>query len=93
MRHYESLEGDKWSFADTDFDEDGNVINEIVKQKIEENSLTEIPEHKYKEWLAAEEIKRIEVANALSKLPSQEEREKNKIELIILNLLSEGGLI
>ena len=67
--------------------EEGEKIVDSTLVKVE--SLGELYSWNYdtKEWCLDEEKVRI------SKLPTQEELEKAKIEVIVLNLMLEGGLI
>ena len=93
MKHYKNTENKVFGFDDNCFDEEGKCINEYALKVIEENNLVEITQeeaeairnYKSPEQLAEEE--------RLAKLPTTEEREKMKIELILMNLLEQGGMI
>ena len=65
--------------------EEGEKIIDGVLIKIE--SLGDLYSWNGSEWYLDEEKVRI------SKLPSQEELEKNKIELVVLDLLTEAGVL
>ena len=93
MINYKNEENGIFEFDDDCFDENGKCINEYAFKVIKENSLVKITKeeadvirnYKSSEQLAEEE--------RLAKLPTTEEREKMKIELILINLLEQGGMI
>ena len=93
MKNFKNLEDKVFCFDLDCFDEEGKCINEYALKVIEENNLVEITKeeadairnYKSSEQLAEEE--------RLAKLPTTEEREKMKIELILINLLEQGGMI
>ena len=96
MKNYKNLEDKVFCFDLDCFDEEGKCINEYALKVIEENSLIEITKeeadairnYKSSEQLAEEEN--------LAKLPSQEDLEKAKFEIIALEMLmqlKEEGVI
>ena len=68
------------------------VSQEVFNTSIQENHnyLNEDLKTETRDMRTAEEIVEEE---RLAKLPSAEEREKMKIELILINLLEQGGMI
>ena len=93
MKNFKNKENTLFGFDDDCFDENGKCINEYAFKVIKENNLVKITKeeadairnYKSSEQLAEEE--------RLAKLPTTEEREKMKIELILINLLEQGGMI
>ena len=93
MKNYKNEQNQVYAFDDDCFDENGQVINEVAKKIINDNSLVKITEeeadairnYKSPEQLAEEE--------RLAKLPSQEEILSDKITLKALELITELGLV
>ena len=93
MKNFKNSANIIFAFDNDCFDEEGKCINEFALKVIDENNLVEITKeeadairnYKSSEQLAEEE--------RLAKLPTTEEREKMKIELILINLLEKGGMI
>ena len=93
MKNYKNTENKVFSFDDDCFDENGKCINEYALKVIEENSLVEITEEEaeiIRNYKTAEQLAEEE---RISKLPSSDELEKNKIELVVLDLLTEAGVL
>ena len=93
MKYYKNTESKLWAFDDDCFDENGKCINEYALKVIEENSLVEITEEEaeiIRNYKTAEQLAEEE---RISKLPSSDELEKNKIELVVLDLLTEAGVL
>ena len=93
MKYYKNIESKLWAFDDDCFDENGKCINEYAFKVIKENSLVEITEEEaeiIRNYKTAEQLAEEE---RISKLPSSDELEKNKIELVVLDLLTEAGVL
>ena len=75
------------------FDVDGKCINEYALKVIEENSLIEITKEEAEAIRNYKSPEQIAEEERISKLPTTEEQEKMKIELILINLLEQGGMI
>ena len=96
MKNFKNSANTIFAFDDDCFDEEGKCINEYALKVIEENNLIEITQeeaeairnYKSPEQLAEEE--------RLAKLPSQEDLEKSKFEIIAIEMLmqlKEEGVI
>ena len=93
MRNFKNKENTLFGFDDDCFDENGKCINEYALKVIQENNLVEITEEEaeiIRNYKTAEQLAEEE---KISKLPSSDELEKNKIELVVLDLLTEAGVL
>lgn len=87
MKHYKNDKKELFAFDLDCFDEKGNCINEYALKVIEENNLVEITTEEaeaIKNYKTAEQIAEEE---RLAKLPSQEQLQRNTIELVALDLI------
>lgn len=96
MKKYRDLNNVIWEFEDNCFDKEGQVINEYVEKKIELNLLlpcTDEEAEAIRNYKSAEQLAEEE---RLAKLPSQEDLEKAKFEIIAIEMLmqlKEEGVI
>ena len=93
MKNFKNKENALFGFDDDCFDVDGKCINEYALKVIEENSLIEITKEEAEAIRNYKSPEQIAEEERLAKLPTTEEREKMKIELILINLLEQGGMI
>ena len=93
MKNFKNKENTLFGFDDDCFDENGKCINEYALKVIEENSLIEITKEEAEAIRNYKSPEQIAEEERLAKLPTTEEREKMKIELILMNLLEQGGMI
>ena len=93
MKNFKNLEDKIFCFDLDCFDEEGKCINEYALKVIEENSLIEITEEEADAIRNHKSIEQLAEEERISKLPTTEEQEKMKIELILINLLEQGGMI
>ena len=89
MKHYKNEKNKLWAFDDDCFDEEGKCINEYALKVIEENSLIEITKEEEEIIRNYKSIEQLAEEERISKLPTTEEQEKMKIELILINLLEQ----
>ena len=93
MKKFKNEEKQVYAFDDDCFDEEGKCINEYALKIIEENNLVEITKEEADEIRNYKSSEQLAEEERLAKLPTTEEREKMKIELILINLLEQGGMI
>ena len=93
MKYYKNIESKLWAFDDDCFDENGKCINEYAFKVIKENNLVKITKEEADAIRNYKSPEQIAEEERLAKLPTTEEREKMKIELILMNLLEQGGMI
>ena len=93
MKKYKDLNNGIWLFEDNCFDDEGQVINKYVIEKIKLNSLAQCTDEEVDEIINYKSPEQIAEEERLAKLPTNEEQEKMKIELILINLLEQGGMI
>ena len=93
MKNFKNKENTLFGFDGDCFDVDGKCINEYALKVIEENSLIEITKEEAEAIRNYKSPEQIAEEERLAKLPTTEEREKMKIELILINLLEQGGMI
>ena len=93
MKNFKNLEDEIFCFDLDCFDEEGKCINEYALKVIEENSLIEITEEEADAIRNHKSPEQIVEDERLAKLLSEEEREKIKIEIVALDLLTELGVI
>ena len=93
MKEFKNANNMIYAFDDNCFDENGKCINEYALKVIEENSLVEITEEEAEIIRNYKSPEQIAEEERISKLPSSDELEKNKIELVVLDLLTEAGVL
>ena len=93
MKNYKNLEDKVFCFDLDCFDEDGKCINEYALKVIEENNLIPITHEEAEAIRNYKSAEQLAEEERLAKLPTTEEIEKAKIELVAINLLTEAGLI
>lgn len=93
MKHFKDLENRVFAFGLDCFDSEGKVINEVAKKIIDTNNLVEITPEEAEAIRNYKSQEQILEEERLAKLPNYEEQEKMKIELILINLLEQGGMI
>ena len=93
MKEFKNENNMIYSFDLNCFDEEGKCKNEWALKVIQENNLVEITEEEAEEIRNYKSPEQIAEEERLAKLPTTEEREKMKIELILINLLEQGGMI
>ena len=96
MKKYKDLNNIIWEFEDNCFDEKGQVINEIVIEKIELNSLVSVTDEEADEIRNYKSSEQLAEEERLAKFPSQEDLEKAKFEIIAIEMLmqlKEEGVI
>ena len=87
MKHFKCNYNTIWEFEDNCFDKEGNCINKIAIEKIEENSLIAITEEEYLE------IQSTKQKEAEAEATSQEELTKAEKLVALYEQLSELGVI
>ena len=96
MKHYKDTENNIYTYFDDAFDEEGKPSHSKVIEDISNLKLIKITDEEYAEIQAQKEAERLAEQERLAKLPSQEELEKNRIELVALDLIismKEEGII
>ena len=93
MKEFKNANNMIYAFDDNCFDENGKCINEFALKVIEENSLIEITKEEEEAIRNYKSIEQLAEEERLSKLPSAEELQKNTIEIVVLDLLTEAGVL
>ena len=93
MKKFKDSNNEIWNLPIIDFDEKGNVINEITKEIIEKNKLIAITDKEYEVMINYKSSEQIAEEERLAKLPSEEEILNDKITLKALEIIAELELI
>ena len=93
MKEFKNENNVLFGFDDDCFNEHGECINIWALKVIKENNLVEITKEEADAIRNLKTAEQLAEEERLAKLPTTEEREKMKIELILINLLEQGGMI
>ena len=93
MKEFKNENNVLFGFDDDCFNEHGECINVWALKVIKENNLVEITKEEADAIRNYKTPEKIAEEERLAKLPSAEELQKNTIEIVVLDLLTEAGVL
>ena len=87
MKDFKNIKNELFAYDEDCFDEEGQATNEIVEKIIQKNNLIEITHEEADAIRNYKSPEQIAEEERLAKLPTAEELQKNKIELVALDLI------